>query len=137
MKPTIGDLVNGTKQILQEVVFPFVAAHPDDPEQPAVLENLLSVMVLLEHAAQRWDRFHIFLETERKQLNRLAVKTGVPTLKLDRTKPLTAIWEENRSLKESISNRLQTGLNRTLKKSFQSLIENEKEWVQVGEIVWD
>ncbi|MBI2060956.1 MAG: hypothetical protein HYT87_14405 [Nitrospirae bacterium] len=141
MRPTIGDIINGTKRIIQEVVFPFVAEHPNHPEQPAVMENLLSLMVLLEHAAQRWDKAHLFLAEENRELTALLSKiSNNPPQPSALGVDLSAMWEINSKVKERIATLLQAlpaALRSEAEKSLAQLVEREKEWIKVGEVLWD
>lgn len=142
MRPTIGDIINGTKRIIQEVVFPFVAEHPNHPEQAAVMENLLSLMLLLEHAGQRWDKVHLFLGQENRALSAVVPGAARSTLHStsDGSGDLSAEWEVNRQLKErleSVIKDLPASARGRVEAALNQLVAGERDWVKVGEVPWD
>ncbi|MBI2890839.1 MAG: hypothetical protein HYY13_08640 [Nitrospirae bacterium] len=148
MRPTAGDILNGTKQLLQEVILPFVMAHPDDPEQSAVMENVVSFLLLLEHGCQRWDRFRDFLEGERADLLSLCSKIESLGGQADglgtETSAGPATWEGNKLLKERFAKLLTTvpagrsaEARAAVRELAQRMVRREKEWVEVGEVQWD
>jgi hypothetical protein len=117
MRPDIGDLIQGIKRTLTEAILPAV-------DTPFVREQIAYTLFLCEHLAARWDRAHLHVAAEHRDLREtLAVAAGVgrrcarPATQFaavvdataialaahdDQPRPLRELAEETRELKTTL-----------------------------------